>query len=171
MNNDVVFLNEQWTQASYSHYNIHQKQDEVVKRTSKYNRSIWTKASFNSIRHAQLESNNCIIAHIKDANIWTICIYLRPNEHSHNEQVLEKVNESIVDIITSNPTNTIIVFGDINREDSLTEVYIESVLDKVDLKPNHRSNRHETTIRNNLCAIFSNRKNRCSLYRRILYDV
>ena len=62
---------------------------------------------------------------------------MRPRESARNDEILKNLSNSITKISIDHPEDTILVCGDLNREDALAEVYLEPLVEKIKLEPNH----------------------------------
>ena len=131
----VILLNEQWKSFYTADFKIEEKRDMAT--IEKYNTSTWVKTGIQYKRHINLETQNTIILHLEHIKLWTICFYMRPRESAGNEEILKNLSNSITKITIDHPEDTILVCGDLNREDALAEVYLEPLVEKIKLEPNH----------------------------------
>lgn len=59
--------------------------------------------------------------------------------------------------MTDYPDHIILIGGDLNREDQLAEVYLEPLIERIPLNPNHVTHVHDTENWSTLSALFCNR--------------
>ena len=50
--------------------------------------------------------------------------YMRPREPAVNEATIKAIASCVIDITCNHPLATVILCGDLNREESLAELYI-----------------------------------------------
>ena len=157
LDKDFVLINEQFTKVRIKGYTIHESIDSTTK-TGKVNVSIWHRESIDTKRHHTLECNNLIILQAQKMKTWLVCLYLRPRDTHQNLMTIQQTNFAISQISSDHPNDKILMFGDFNREDDMSEIYVETWLNRVSpaSRRNHFNKKKGVITESTLTVVFAN---------------